>query len=1473
MKTIIRKRAFSLLLAFVMICSLLPTTALAAESDENGTTVCTLNEGCTLVAGHEGDCITEEPTTEDTLAKMIAALPDPADIDPEDEAQAQAVDKQLKDIYAYAAENDIDVEDNDTINAVIAALYPTEALAEGDTYTLTLDYTSSEYYDKDKISSIAVKSIGGKPVSLASSYQISVGNDVVIEVTYADTATNYMAAISFQEAGETEFGLLETTKDEDGKACKTFYYAPEEAKDVTISLAGLTSWSVDGTTLTISGSGCMPNFAWESPASADALHSIYGPYYDAYRSSITSVTVSEGITHTANWAFMNFTSLTDISLPDSLTSIGWYLIRNCTQVTSITIPESVTLIQGGAFSGASSLKKIQTGTNAVDDGTFDIRNVETLGINVFGGTSVEKIALPDGMTTIPTMLFYNCSNLKTITIPASVTTVESNAFSGCGQAMTVYFGGTKAQWDALDIGSSGNGNYNLKRSNNTIYFYSEQDPTLSEDFDPTLKYWHEGNAGTPELWTVYYATLMSQGAIHGYVYGAQNSQVELPDLSGENVVGQKTFVGWYSDEGLSTAVDENDLTSPTVTLSNETATYYAKWETAKYTIVYMLNGGKIGEAADPVAETVEYGERADNKTASKENYMFGGWYSDYALTVSYDFTTPITGNVVLYAKWENPHGTWGNNIAWELDPETGVLSFTGTGAMKNDYTSGRALYPWSGYHNGVRSIVIGEGITNVPYQAFDGKLQKLYYQNVEKITLPSTLTVIKQGSFRGLSKLQTINSSVNGVFDLRDTAITEIEGAVFNNAANLKIALFPDTFTKVGQQAFESCSNLVAVQFPKNVSGFVDASGKGQNVFVGCNDFKIIYLLGDSTAWDPTLDNSSTNSDFRIKNAVKAYLNGGSLPDTISVDNLSSSLLTPVQADRAFDGWYSSTTPGDGSSSVTKVPSTSGAVIYANWTDCTHNLSYDAAGSSITETCANCGHEVKATLSAPENLVYDNSSKTVALVYTTDKGNWLGSQLTIKYYKSDEEVKDSPVAAGTYTAKITAGTGGVSVTASVEFTIEPRSITIPAEDTTVFTYNGEEQTYSVATSNDYTVSGHNRTDAGSQTVTVKLKDKINTKWSNNSTDDVTFTFEIAKATPVISIAADKESFKGSGTVKLTVTGTPTTGGTVTVTCGENTYTPSLENGKYVVTVDLPNETKDYDFTASYTAAENGNYENAQSNACKVSVARRSSGGGSSSDPTYSVSTPGKTENGSVTVSPKNASKGDRVTVTVKPDSGYTLETLTVIDSKGKEIQLTDKGEGKYTFTMPAGKVEVKATFMDDNTMLNFFVDVKSGDYYYDAVLWAAKNGITSGTDAVHFSPEQPCTRAQIVTFLWRAAGAPEPKETAASLTDVVSGSYYEKAVAWAIENGITTGTGDGEFSPDDTCTRAQAVTFLARALNAKAASAAEFSDVPTDSYFADAVAWAAANGVTEGIGGGLFGSDNDCTRGQIVTFLYRAYNK
>ena len=265
---------------------------------------------------------------------------------------------------------------------------------------------------------------------------------------------------------------------------------------------------------------------------------------------------------------------------------------------------------------------------------------------------------------------------------------------------------------------------------------------------------------------------------------------------------------------------------------------------------------------------------------------------------------------------------------------------------------------------------------------------------------------------------------------------------------------------------------------------------------------------------------------------------------------------------------------------------------------------------------------------------------------------------------------------------------------------------------------------------------------------------------------------------------------------------------------------------------------------------------------------KSSGGGSSS-PSYSVTTPGKTENGTVTVSPRSAEKGDTVTITAKPDSAYQLDDLTVTDKNGNELKLTDKGNGKYTFTMPASKVEIKATFVK-KVETSPFSDVSTNAYYYEAVKWAQEKGITGGIGNGLFGPNQPCTRAQIVTFLWRAAGSPEPK-TMSSFADVSIDAYYAKAVAWAVENGITTGTGDGKFSPDATCTRAQSVTFLFRAIGKLVDSKAEFSDVLTDSYYANAVAWAVENGVTNGIGDGLFGPDNSCTRAQIVTFLFRAY--
>ena len=264
------------------------------------------------------------------------------------------------------------------------------------------------------------------------------------------------------------------------------------------------------------------------------------------------------------------------------------------------------------------------------------------------------------------------------------------------------------------------------------------------------------------------------------------------------------------------------------------------------------------------------------------------------------------------------------------------------------------------------------------------------------------------------------------------------------------------------------------------------------------------------------------------------------------------------------------------------------------------------------------------------------------------------------------------------------------------------------------------------------------------------------------------------------------------------------------------------------------------------------------------------GGGGAGVTTYAI-TVQNSKNGAVTASHKSAAKDTAVTLTVTPDKGYVLDTLTVLDSKDKAVKLTEKN-GKYTFTMPDSKVTVEAMFKAEQTTgKNPFIDVPAGSYYEDAVIWAVDKGITTGTSATTFNPNGICTRAQAVTFLWRAAGSPAAKSGAMPFADVKAGSYYYDAVLWAVEQGITKGTSDTMFSPDATCTRAQIVTFLWRANGSPAVSGnSAFTDVASDAYYAAAVTWAEKNDVTGGIGGGLFGSNNNCTRAQIVTFIYRS---
>ena len=353
-------------------------------------------------------------------------------------------------------------------------------------------------------------------------------------------------------------------------------------------------------------------------------------------------------------------------------------------------------------------------------------------------------------------------------------------------------------------------------------------------------------------------------------------------------------------------------------------------------------------------------------------------------------------------------------------------------------------------------------------------------------------------------------------------------------------------------------------------------------------------------------------------------------------------------------------------------------------------------------------------------------------------------------------------------------------------------------------------------------------------------------------------------------------------------------GTVTITVekaeptGEPKYTPITVGGKKLSDAGLTAEGGTFSvpgtvqwelaadtevkantaYTWKFTPTDAANYKELTGSVTLYTV---SSSGGGSSTPTYPVELPSKAASGSISSNVKTAPRGSTVTITVTPAEGYTLGSLTVTDSKGNELKLTDKGDGKYTFTMPDSKVTVKTSFTQ-SAEEPAFRDVSADDYFYEAVKWAQDKGITGGVGNGLFGPGYGCTRAEIVTFLWRAAGSPAASGTA-SFPDVPADAYYAKAVAWAVENGITTGTGDGTtFSPDAICTRAQGMTFLYRAAKAAAPTGAPaFSDVVADAWYAPAVKWATDNGVTKGVGGSRFGPDETCTRAQIVTFLWRLY--
>ena len=519
--------------------------------------------------------------------------------------------------------------------------------------------------------------------------------------------------------------------------------------------------------------------------------------------------------------------------------------------------------------------------------------------------------------------------------------------------------------------------------------------------------------------------------------------------------------------------------------------------------------------------------------------------------------------------------------------------------------------------------------------------------------------------------------------------------------------------------------------------------------------------------------------------------------------------------------------------------------------------------------------ELTGVTVAPTNVNLANVGDTYQLSAVKEPVNAAGS-LSLDWESSNTGVatvdstgKVTAVAAGTATIKVTCGGKEATCTVTVAHTHNTDAQTWAPLNNDVHSRScsaGDDMQFEDHKFNSWT-KDDDTTHTGTCTVCNYVK-TANHSWVVDHEDAPTATDEgtrYYKCSATGCTATKRESIpkltEYTVTVKDDGNGTASTSHAQAVAGAEITLTATANSGYHF---------KEWQVVKGGMTITNNKFTMPAENVEVKAIFEKNSstgGGGGGGVTTYPI-TVKSAKNGDVTASHKTASKGTTVTLTVDPDKGYVLDTLTVLDGKDKEIKLTEKN-GKYTFTMPASKVTVEAMFKAADN--NPFTDVPAGSYYEDAVIWAVGKGITSGTSAVTFDPNGNCTRAQAVTFLWRAAGSPAAKSKVMPFTDVPSGSYYYDAVLWAMEQGITKGTSDTAFSPNASCTRAQIVTFLWRANGSPAVSGnSAFTDVASDAYYAAAVTWAEKNGVTGGIGNGLFGSGNNCTRAQIVTFLYRA---
>ena len=842
--------------------------------------------------------------------------------------------------------------------------------------------------------------------------------------------------------------------------------------------------------------------------------------------------------------------------------------------------------------------------------------------------------------------------------------------------------------------------------------------------------------------------------------------------------------------------------------------------------------------------------------------------------------------------------TENDHVTWSFNSNTGVLTISGNGAMA-DYaiiTKNKVMHttaPWKAYDSDIKSVIIEPGVTKIGSHAF------FMCNNLESVSIPEGVTTIEDRAFWQTSlknitipaSVTQIGSTIKEVFyqcyDLEsitvangNTAYRSVDGVLYTadgttliqypqNKADTSYKMI-DEATKIDFLAFNYTQNLQTIDF-NNVTEFADkavygnqalqeivlknAASLGNQAFSGNREVTSVLLKkAPTTVGESVFSSCASLANVTLPDDMKELQDG-----MFAFCTALKTLKFPAQLNRI------------GKACFDKAGLTGDLVIPASVTSIENLAFRNCFGlTSITVEGTPTFESQGFAFQFCKNLLWMKASFNITKYFgglgTADEYQGFEKQNSAWFTSEGTQVfSDTPIGKETifyrwFAKKVPLNANGGRNNGNVQEIYAFFAPALNDGETIPFVeryYVGQTSYIINVNSDDFTRDGYSFKEwtgdaAGTKPYAIGkyiynyMPEELYAQWNKEINEDTYFVY------PTIA----DQTYTGSG---LTPEVKVTKNNQVINEGFDVTYTDNTNVGTATATVKVGD-------TVIGTATFN--IVKATPTVSITAEPASLVGGGK-----VTLTVTGVPEEGNVTVTCDNG-------ITVDSENGtYSA----VLPNRTVSYTFTANYDESTNYTATSAKCEVSVTrrYSSPSTPVTpepeptpeetvRFADVSTSAYYYDAVKWAVENGVTDGLSATTFGPYESCTRAQIVTFLWRAAGSPEPKAMS-SFTDVPASAYYAKAVAWAVENGITNGMTETTFAPDATCTRGQSVTFLYRALKGTASGSTYFTDVASDAFYADAVNWAVASDVTNGTSNTTFSPNADCTRAEIVTFLYRAY--